>query len=70
MKNIAKAAGYFRRAGGVNPLVTLLSQHGWFILIAVTKNYFSNNLQAVCKLLTLVIQIGNQLARESYQGHN
>ncbi len=40
MKYCAKVAGYFRRAGGVNPLVTLPSQ------------------------------IGNQLARKSYQGHH
>ncbi len=40
LKSRTKLAGYIRRAGGVNPLVTLLSQ------------------------------IGNQLARESYQGHN
>jgi len=34
----------------------LMSQHGWFIRIAVTKNCVSNNLQAVRKLLTLEMQ--------------
>ena len=33
-----------------------LAQHGWFILMAVTPNYFSKKLRAVRKLLTLVIQ--------------
>ena len=37
MKCCAKVAGYFRRAGGVNPLVTLLSQIGKQLHTKVTR---------------------------------